>query len=115
MATSKQTPPKLAVSIPMSKANATAARLDAIVPNLASDLSPSLVYLPGADDEVVKNGSALTANDFGWTAPDLNNGQPYTVQVEVFGAGGGGGGGAATGVGGGGGGGGGEYACEPLY
>jgi hypothetical protein len=115
MATSKQTPPKLSVSIPMAKVNATAARLDAIVPNLASDLSPSLVYLPGADDEVVKNASVLTSADYGWTAPDLNNGQPYTVQIEVFGAGGGGGGGAATGVGGGGGGGGGEYACEPLY
>lgn len=115
MATSKQTPPKLAVSIPMAKANATSARLDALVPNLASDLSPSLVYEPGADNEVVKNGAILTANDYAWTAPDLNNGQPYTVQVECIGAAGGGGGGAATGVGGGGGGGGGEYACEPVY
>lgn len=115
MAKSKQTPPKLAVSIPMSKVNTTASRLDALVPNLASELSPSLLYLPGANNEVVKNASALGSSDYGWTAPDLNEGQPYTVQVECFGAGGGGGGGAVTGTGGGGGGGGGEYACEPLY
>ncbi|HVT66652.1 MAG TPA: LamG domain-containing protein, partial [Trebonia sp.] len=48
-----------------------------------------------------------------WTAPDLNNGQDYTVQVECFGAGGGGGGGSASC--GGGGGGGGEYSAESYY
>lgn len=114
-AKSTQVNPKLAVSIPLSKVNTTAARLDALVPNLASDLSPSLVYLPGANDKVVKNASILGSSDYGWTAPDLNDGQPYTVQVECFGAGGGGGGGSVTGTGGGAGGGGGEYACEPLY
>lgn len=115
MAKSKQTPPKLSVSTALSKANTTAARLDALVPNAASTISPSLVYLPAANNQVVKNASALGSSDYGWTAPDLNNGQPYTVQVECFGAGGGGGGGSVTGTGGGGGGGGGEYACEPLY
>lgn len=114
-AKSKQTTPRLGVSTALSKANATDARLNAIIPTLASVESPSLVYLPGAVTEVSKNGSAATSADFGWTAPDLNAGQPYTVQVECFGAGGGGGGGAATGIGGGGGGGGGEYACEPNY
>lgn len=115
MAKSKQTPPKLAVSIPLSKANTTAARLDALVPSMATELSPSLVYLPAANSQVTENGSALTSAMYGWTAPDLNNGQPYTVQVECYGGGGGGGGGAVSATGGGGGGGGGEYACEPLY
>lgn len=115
MAKSKQTSPRLSTSVPMSKANATDARLNALVPSLASEASPSLVYLAGAVNEVAKNGTAAGVNDFGWVAPDLNNGEPYTVQVEVFGAGGGGGGGGATGVGGGGGGAGGEYACEPMY
>lgn len=106
--------PKLSVSTAQSKANTTSARLDALMPSIASDLSPSLAYLPAADVEVGKNGTVLGENDYGWTAPDLNNGLPYTVQVEVFGAGGGGGGGTAT-TAGGGGGGGGEYACEPMY
>ena len=107
--------PKLSVSTAQSKANTVSARLDALVPNIASDLSPSLAYLPAATVEVSKDGTSAGSNDFGWTAPDINNGQPYTVQVECYGAGGGGGGGGAVSIAGGGGGGGGEYACEPLY
>lgn len=103
--------PKLSVSTAQSKANAVSARLDALVPNLASNLSPSLSYTSAAVVEVAKNGSALTANDYGWTCPT----GVTSVQVECFGAGGGGGGGGVTGVAGGGGGGGGEYACEPNY
>lgn len=117
-AKSKQTTPRLSVSTALSKANATDARLNAIVPNLASDLSPSLIYLPGAVNEIndpAGTNPPVVGEPYGWTAPDINNGQPYTVQVECFGAGGGGGGGAATGIGGGGGGAGGEYACEPNY
>jgi hypothetical protein len=103
--------PKLSVDTARSMANSLLARLTALVPNMASDLSPSLAYLPAANIEVDETG--LTGPAFGWTAPDLNNGQDYTVQVECFGAGGGGGGGSPT-VGGGGGGGS-EYACEPEY
>jgi hypothetical protein len=91
--------------------NSVTARLSALVPFLSSDLSPVLVYVPQGNSQVA--GSGTTVSDYGWTAPDLNSGEPYTVQVECYGAGGGGGGGS-TGLGGGGGAGG-EYACEPEY
>ncbi len=99
--------PKLAISTVQSLANSLLARLSSLVPSLASDLSPALVYLPEAVTEVEDTG--LTATQFAWTCPDGIT----QVQVECYGTGGGGGGGSVT-VGGGGGGGG-EYACEPNY
>lgn len=94
-----------------SMANSLLDRLTALVPTLASDLSPSLSYLSTASVQINERGTDTP--EFAWTAPDLNNGEPYTIQVECIGGGGGGGGGSPT-VGAGGGGGG-EYACETQY
>jgi hypothetical protein len=115
-------PPKknLVKSTALSKTQSTLVRLNALVPTLTTELSPTTVYQPGPGDGIGNQLDAPTAalpNIAGWygawTAPNLNNGMPYQVQVECFGPGGGGGGGIATA--GGGGGGGGEYACEPTY
>ncbi len=115
------TPPKpsLVKSTALSMAQSTTNRFNALVPTVPSDLSPITVYQPGnlgvgsqlnAPTSVFPAGAGYYGV---WTAPDLNSGKPYTVQVECFGGGGGGGGGSATS--GGGGGGGGEYACEQNY
>lgn len=115
------TPPKpsLVKSTALAQAQAVTNRLNALLPTVPSAFSPTTVYQPGANgvgDQLSVPASVFPAGTgyYGvWRAPDLNNGRPYTVQVECFGGGGGGGGGSNTS--GGGGGGGGEYARESAY
>jgi Concanavalin A-like lectin/glucanases superfamily len=115
------TPPKpsLVKTTALSMAQAVTDRLNALLPTVPSAESPVTVYQAGtlgvggqlsAPTSVFPAGSGYYGV---WTAPDLNNGNPYTVQVECFGGGGGGGGGSTTT--GGGGGGGAEYARETYY
>jgi hypothetical protein len=115
------TPPKpsLVKSSALSMTQAVTNRLNNLLPTVLSPESPVTVYQAGtigvggqlnAPTSVFPAGAGYYGV---WTAPDLNNGKDYTVQVECFGGGGGGGGGSATT--GGGGGGGGEYAAETYY
>jgi hypothetical protein len=102
----------------LAKGQTLASRLQALVPTTTTVFSPTTVYAPaGTPGGELSAPSTALPNIAGWygtwTAPDLNNGQPYDVQVECFGAGGGGGGGINNAGGGGGGGGG--YSCEPNY
>lgn len=108
--------PNLVKSTALAKTQATLVRLQALLPTTVTELSPVTVYTPVADVSGLLFAPTDLLPDISgfygvWTAPDLNNGQPYSVQVECFGPGGGGGGGNATQ--GGGGGAGGEYSCEP--
>jgi hypothetical protein len=115
------TPPKpsLLKSTALAQATAVANRLNSLLPTVPSAESPVTVYQAGT----IGVGGQLSAPTsvfpvgtgyYGvWTAPDLNDGKPYTMQVECFGGGGGGGGGSSTS--GGGGGGGAEYARETSY
>lgn len=115
------TPPKpsLVKTTALSMAQAVTDRLNTLMPTVQSAESPVTVYQAGTlgvGSQLSAPTSAFPAGAgyYGvWTAPDLNNGSPYTVQVECFGGGGGGGGGSAST--GGGGGGGGEYAAETYY
>lgn len=115
------TPPKpsLVKSTALVQAQATTTRFNAFLPSITSAESPVTVYEAGTSGiggELSAPTSVFPAGSgyYGvWTAPDLNNGQPYTIQVECFGGGGGGGGGSTTT--GGGGGGGGEYSAEQYY
>jgi hypothetical protein len=122
--TSKPPSPKLAKSTALSKAQATVARLTALVPTMTTVLSPVTVYQPGgtvggelatATGGLGVPGTTPVQNFYGvWVAPDVTGtGADYYAQIECFGAGGGGGGGSSA-IGGGGGGGG-EYACETQY
>jgi hypothetical protein len=115
------TPPKPALvkSTALAQATAVTNRLNSLLPTVLSAESPVTVYQAGtlgvggqlnAPTSVFPAGAGYYGV---WTAPDLNDGKPYTVQVETFGGGGGGGGGSNTT--GGGGGGGGEYATEKYY
>lgn len=108
--------PSLTKSTALAKTQATLVRLQALLPTTVTELSPVTVYEPSATPgDLLSAPTAVLPNIAGfygvWTAPDVNNGQPYQIQVECFGPGGGGGGGISTA--GGGGGGGGEYVCEP--
>lgn len=115
------TPPKpnLLKTTALVQGTLANSRLTALMPTVPSKYSPVTVYqagTPGVGAQLSAPTSVFPAGSgyYGvWTAPDLNSGKPYTVQVECFGGGGGGGGGSATT--GGGGGGGAEYACEPFY
>lgn len=114
------TPPKASlVKTPLAVATATSQRLSALLPTVPSQYSPVTVYQAGnvgVGSQLIAPTSAFPAGAgyYGvWTAPDLNNGKPYVIQVECFGGGGGGGGGSTAC--GGGGGGGGEYAAEVSY
>lgn len=109
--------PSLTKSTALAKTQATLVRLQTLLPTTVTELSPVTVYEPSASvSGLLFAPTELLPNIAGfygvWTAPDLNNGAPYQIQVECFGPGGGAGGGIATA--GGGGGGGGEYACEPT-
>jgi hypothetical protein len=110
---------KLVKSTALVKTQSTLVRLNNLLPTTTTVLSPTTIYQPGTSSvgnellgptESLPNISGWYGS---WTAPNLNNGSPYQVQVECFGPGGGGGGGISNA--GGGGGGGGEYACEPTY
>jgi hypothetical protein len=108
--------PSLVKSTALAKTQSILQTLNTLLPTTVTELSPVTIYSPSADIAgLLYAPTELLPNIFGfygsWTAPNLNNGSPYTVQVECFGPGGGGGGGNTTA--GGGGGGGGEYACEP--
>lgn len=115
------TPPKpnLVKSTALSVAQTATNRLNSFLPTVPSAFSPVTVYQAGtlgvgAQMSAPTSVFPVGAGYYGvWTAPDLNSGRPYTVQVECFGGGGGGGGGSSTS--GGGGGGGGEYAAETAY
>jgi hypothetical protein len=106
------------VKPPLTKGQTLSQRLQALLPTTITQYSPITVYAPaGTPGGQLSAPTTALPNVGGWygvfTAPDLNNGQPYQVQVEAIAGGGGGGGGVAT-IGGGGGGGGG-YSCEPNY
>jgi hypothetical protein len=114
------TPPKPSlVKSTLSVAQSTKNRFNSLLPTVPSQFSPVTVYQAGtlgvggqlnAPTSVFPAGAGYYGV---WTAPDLNSGNDYAVQVECFGGGGGGGGGSTTS--GGGGGGGGEYAAEKSY
>ncbi len=107
MAGSGKSSPRILKSSAAAKATALDNRISALLPGLASTISPTVVYLQGGDVEFDENGSTVSGG--AWTCPE---GVDY-VQVECWGAGGGGGGGTL--LAGGSGGGGGEYANEDNY
>jgi hypothetical protein len=115
------TPPKpsLVKTTALSQVQAVTNRLNSLLPTVPSAESPVTVFQAGTIGVGAQLSAPTSVFPVGtgyygvWTAPDLNNGKPYTMQVEVFGGGGGGGGGSSTS--GGGGGGGGEYARETSY
>jgi hypothetical protein len=115
------TPPKpnLVKTTALATAQAVTNRLNALLPTVPSAFSPTTVYQSGTDGVGAQLNAPTSVFPAGtgyygvWTAPDLNSGRPYTVQVECFGGGGGGGGGSSTS--GGAGGGGSEYAAEQAY
>lgn len=114
--------PNLVKSTALAKAQGLFSRINSLLPNYSTPISPVTVYQPTPAGGLGNVGNELLAAPTGgttnalwgvWVAPDLNSGAAYQVQVECF-AGGGGGGGGNTNSGGGGGGGG-EYAAEPGY
>jgi hypothetical protein len=112
--------PKLGKSQALNQAQATVTRLAALIPNVATELSPVTIYQPaqGSFSFQASTGSfdnvAIDSSYGVWVAPDVNgDGSVWYATVECFGGGGGGGGGNSSQ--GGGGGGGGEYACETQY
>jgi Concanavalin A-like lectin/glucanases superfamily len=115
------TPPKpsLVKSTALTQATAVTNRLNNLLPTVLSPESPVTVYQAGTIGVGAQLNAPTSVFPAGagyygvWTAPDLNSGKDYTIQVECFGGGGGGGGGSVTT--GGGGGGGGEYAAETYY
>lgn len=115
--------PSLVKSTALSKAQAIFSRINSLLPGYSTPISPVTVYQPLPVNNIMGNemlaaptgysGSTTNALWGVWTAPNINNGADYSVQIECFAAGGGGGGG--NGAVGGGGGAGGGYAVEPTY